>query len=128
MTEIFYQKEKEPQEMQWIITLALNSAALLAADWVLDSIHISGIFSAIVAALVMGVVNTLIRPILLLLTFPLTAITLGLFIFVVNAITFALTAFLVPGFSIYGFGGAFWGAIITSIVSWILNKLITEER
>ncbi|MFZ5646924.1 MAG: phage holin family protein [Bacillota bacterium] len=114
--------------MQWIISLAVNAAALLAADWALDSIHISGVFSAIMAALVMGVVNTLIRPLLLLLTLHLTALTLGLFIFVVNAITFALTAFLVPGFNIYSFGGAFWGAIITSLVSWILSKIIFEER
>ncbi|MFZ5650764.1 MAG: phage holin family protein [Bacillota bacterium] len=114
--------------MQWIISLAINAAALLAADWTLDSMHISGIFPAIAAALVMGVVNTLIRPFLLLLTLPLTALTLGLFIFVVNAVTFALTAFLVPGFNIYSFGGAFWGAIITSLVSWLLNRLIFEER
>lgn len=113
--------------MQWLISLAVNAAALLAADWALDSMYISGIFWAIVAALVMGVVNTLIRPLLLLLTLPLTALTLGLFIFVVNAVTFALTAFLVPGFHIYSFGGAFWGAIITSLVSWLLNRIFFKE-
>ena len=114
--------------MRWIISLAVNSAALLVADWALDSMYISGFFPVIFAALVMGVVNTLIRPVLLLITFPLTALTLGLFIFVVNAITFALTALLVPGFIIGTFGGAFWGAIITSAVSWMINRIITDER
>jgi len=113
--------------LRWLITLAVNSAALLVADWLLRGIYISGFLSAVIAAVVLGAVNTLIRPVLLVVTLPLTAITLGLFIFVINAVTFTLAAFLVPGFHVYSFGGAFWGAIITSLVSWVLNGLVNDR-
>lgn len=112
--------------MKWIISLAVNTVALLAADWFLDGIFISGFLTALVAALVLGLVNTLIRPVLVMITLPLTFITLGLFIFVINALAFGLAAFLVPGFNVYSFGGAFWGAIITSLVSWVLNQLLKD--
>ncbi|HBV97232.1 MAG: membrane protein [Peptococcaceae bacterium BICA1-7] len=113
--------------MKWLITLAVNSAALLVADWLLRGMEISGVLWAVIAAVVLGVVNTLIRPVLLVVTLPLTAITLGLFIFIINAITFTLAALLVPGFHVYSFGGAFWGAIITSLVSWLLNGLVSDR-
>jgi putative membrane protein len=112
--------------LKWLVSCAVNAAALIVADWLLKGIYISGFFSAFLAALVLGVVNTLIRPVLILLTLPLTAVTLGLFIFVINAVTFGLAAWLVPGFHVYSFGGAFWGAIITSLVSWILNGLVNS--
>ena len=114
--------------MSWTLSLFLNALALLAADWLLDGIQISGVLWVIVSALVLAVVNTLIRPILLAITLPLTVVTLGLFIFIVNALTFALTAFLVPGFHIYSFGAAFWGAITTSLVSWLLNHAFNSKR
>lgn len=110
--------------MNWIFSLAVNAVALLAADWLLEGIYISGVAWAVISALVLGAVNTLIRPVLMLVTLPLTVATLGIFIFVVNALAFALAAFLVPGFHVYSFGGAFWGAIITSLVSWVLNQLL----
>lgn len=113
--------------MKWIVSLGINAVALLAADWLLDGIHISGPVSALVAALVLGLVNTIIRPILIMVTFPLTVVTLGLFIFVVNALAFALAAFLVPGFHVYSFGGAFWGAITTSLVSWVINQTVSSK-
>ncbi|MCL6477454.1 MAG: phage holin family protein [Peptococcaceae bacterium] len=113
--------------MKWLLSLVINAAALLAADWALAGIQISGLIPALIAAFALGVVNTLIRPVLVLITLPLTVVTLGLFIFVVNAISFALAAFLVPGFHVYSFGGAFWGAIITSLVSWAINRLVESN-
>ena len=113
--------------MSWVISLLINSAALLIADWLLSGIYFSGAISAIIAAVVLGVVNTLIRPILVIVTLPLTIISLGLFIFVVNAIAFALAAFLVPGFQVYSFSDAFWGAIITSLVSWALSQIFNRR-
>jgi putative membrane protein len=77
-----------------------------------------------VAGALLGVVNALVRPVLLLLTLPFTLLTLGLFIFVVNAICLGLTAALIPGFSIAGYGAAFIGALVVSVVSWILNGLL----
>jgi len=112
--------------MKWLISLAVNSVSLIMADWLLSGIYFSGVMSAFVAAIVLGFINTLIRPLLVLITLPLTAVTLGLFIFVINAVTFAMTAFLVQGFHVNSFGGAFWGAIITSLISWGINKLIND--
>lgn len=112
--------------MGWILSLLLNSAALLAADYLIDSIQMDGFVSALLAALVLGFVNTFIRPILVFLTFPMTLLTLGLFILVINAATFGLVSWLVPGFHVYSFGGAFAGAIITGVTSWILNAIFND--
>lgn len=114
--------------MNWLVPFVINAVALLAADQILKGIHLSGIGSALLAAVAIGLVNTLIKPVLILLTLPLSVITLGLFILVVNAITFLLAALLVPGFEVSTFGGAFWGAILTSTVSWFLNILFKDRR
>jgi putative membrane protein len=114
--------------MKWILSLAVNAAALLAADWALAGIKINGLLPALIAAVALGVINTLIRPVLILITLPITILTLGLFIFVINALAFALAAFLIPGFNVYGFGSAFWGSIITTLVSWALNQFIKPAR
>ena len=113
--------------MSWLLTLFLNSAALLIADYFIDSIQINGVVSALLAALLLGFVNTFIRPVLVFLTFPLTVISLGFFILVINAITFGLVSWLIPGFHVYSFGGAFIGAIITGITSWILNLIFNNK-
>jgi len=76
----------------------------------------------------LGFVNAIVRPVLFFLTLPLTLLTLGLFIFVLNAICLALTALLVPGFSIDGFFSAVFGALLVSVVSWILNGLVVGRR
>jgi putative membrane protein len=73
-------------------------------------------------------VNAVIRPVILLLTLPFTLLTLGLFIFVVNALCLALTAFVVPGFSVRSFWSALAGALIVSLVSWILNAGVKDRR
>jgi len=72
-------------------------------------------------------VNAVIRPLLLILTLPFTLVTLGLFIFVVNAICLALTALVVPGFSISGFGSALLGALVVSLVSWLVAALLSDS-
>lgn len=112
--------------MKWIITLFLNSMALLIADFLIPGFHIKGFFSALLAAVVLGLVNTIIRPVLVVLTLPITFFTLGFFIFIINAITFMIAARLVPGFTVYSFWGAFWGALVTSAISWILNGIFNR--
>jgi putative membrane protein len=82
----------------------------------------------LIAGLVLGIVNAVIRPVILLLTLPFTLLTLGLFIFVVNALCLALTAFVVPGFSVRSFWSALAGALIVSLVSWILNAGVKDRR
>jgi putative membrane protein len=76
---------------------------------------------------VLGFVNAIIRPVLVILTLPFTLITLGLFIFIVNAICLAVTAWLVPGFSIAGFGSALGGALVVSLVSWVVSALVVDQ-
>ena len=107
--------------MRFLARLLLNGVAIIVAAWLLPGLHISGPFPAVVAGVILGFVNAIIRPVLFVLTLPLTLFTLGLFIFVLNAICFALTAWVVPGFSVDGFWWALLGALLVSIVSWILN-------
>jgi putative membrane protein len=114
--------------MRILLSILLNALAIYVAAYLLDGIMLSGLAATLVAGLVFGIVNTFIKPVLILLTLPLTIITLGLFIFVVNAICLALTAALVPGFEISGFWSAVGGALIVSIVGWVLNAVVREER
>ena len=114
--------------MRFLARLLLNGVAIIVAAWLLPGLHISGPFPAVVAGVILGFVNAIIRPVLFVLTLPLTLFTLGLFIFVLNAICFALTAWVVPGFSVDGFWWALLGALLVSIVSWILNGLVVGRR
>ncbi len=114
--------------MGFLARLLLNLIAIMAAAWFVPGVSVSGIVPALIAGVILAFVNAIIRPVLILLTLPFTLITLGFFIFVVNAICFALTAALVPGFEISGFFAAFFGALVVTIVSWILNALLADER
>jgi putative membrane protein len=114
--------------MRFLARLVLNGLAIVVAAWLLPGIEITSTLAALLAGVILGFVNAIVRPILLLLTLPLTLLTLGLFIFVVNAICFGLTAWLVPGFSVDGFLPALAGALLVSVVSWILNGLVVGRR
>ena len=114
--------------MRFLARLLLNGVAIIVAAWLLPGIHITGPLPALVAGVILGFVNAIVRPVLFLLTLPFTLITLGLFIFVLNAICFGLTAWLVPGFSVDGFWWALLGALLVSIVSWILNGVFVGKR
>ncbi len=114
--------------MRFLARLVLNGLAIIIAAWLLPGIHISSPLSALLAGVILGFVNAIVRPVLFFLTLPLTLLTLGLFIFVLNAICFALTAWLVPGFSVDGFFSALVGALLVSVVSWILNGLVVGRR
>jgi putative membrane protein len=110
--------------MHFVAKVILNGIAILAATWMLPGLHLSGPAAALGGGAVLGLVNALVRPVLIVLTFPLTLVTLGLFIFVVNALCFGLTAWLIPGFGIDGFWWALIGSLVVSVVSWILNGLL----
>jgi putative membrane protein len=113
--------------VRFLLRLLLNGFAIIVAAWLVPGVGISGPAAAIFAGILLGLVNALIRPVLILLTLPFTLLTLGLFIFVVNAICFALTAALVPGFDLSGFGAAFFGALVVTIVSWVLSALLADK-
>ena len=93
----------------------------MVAAWIIHGIRYDSTASLVGAALLLGILNAFLRPILLLLAAPLIILTLGLFIFVVNALVLYLVNDLVPGFHVDGFWSAFWGAILISIVSWMLS-------
>lgn len=113
--------------MRLILTWFINAAALFALPYLLDSIRIDSFATALFAALVLGLVNTLIRPVLVLLTLPATLISLGLFIFVINALLFWFVGSFIEGFHVDGFWAAFFGAITYSIVSWALSSLLLNN-
>jgi putative membrane protein len=92
-----------------------------------DTVHIDSFSTALIASLVLGLVNTLIRPILIILTLPVTFLTLGLFIFVINGLMFWAVADLVNGFQVDNFGAAMLGAMIYSIASWVLSTLFIRD-
>jgi putative membrane protein len=104
--------------------LAITALGLWAAATIVPGIAIAGVGSLIVAALLLGLVNALIRPIILILTLPLTLLTLGLFIFVVNGISLALVAWLMPGFTLSGLGAAILGSIVVGLTSWFASAFI----
>jgi putative membrane protein len=116
--------------MRFLARLLLNGIAILVAAWLVPGLQLAGTGSALIAGAILGLVNALVRPVLFLLTLPFTLLTLGLFIFVLNALCLGLTAALVPGFEIAGFWSALFGALVVSIVSWILNGLVLspDER
>jgi putative membrane protein len=113
--------------MRFLLRLLLNGLAIMVAAWFVPGVRLAGVVPAIVAGIILGFVNALVRPVLLLLTLPFTLLTLGLFIFIVNAVCFALTAALVPGFDLSGFLAAFFGALVVTMVSWLLNALLADN-
>lgn len=109
---------------KWLI----NAAALFAAVRLVPGIQVRGTGTLFAAALAVGLLNTFLRPIISLLALPVTILTLGLFTLVVNGFIFALAAWFVPGFVVAGFGSAVGGALVFSLVSFLLNLLIQSGR
>jgi putative membrane protein len=112
--------------MRFLARVLLNGLAIVVAAYVVPGVYLAGPVAALVAGLILGCVNALVRPVLILLTLPFTLITLGLFIFVVNAICFALTAAIVPGFDLSGFWAAFFGALLVTLISWLVNMSLSD--
>ncbi|MEC5388098.1 phage holin family protein [Uliginosibacterium sp. H3] len=107
---------------------ALNALALMVLPALISSITVAGFVPALVAALVIGLLNALLRPILLILTLPVTIVSLGIFALVINGLLFWAASGLVPGVHIAGFWGAFWGAIVYSVLSWLVDMALGDAR
>ncbi len=103
------------------------SAAILLTSYLLEGIQVSGFGAAIFAAAMLGVLNALFRPILILLTLPINILTLGLFTFIINALMLKMASGLINGFDVHGFWSAVFGALIISAVSWLINSFISER-
>ena len=113
--------------MRLLLAWLINTAALFAVPYILRTVYVQDLGTALIAALLLALVNTLIRPILVLLTLPVTVITLGLFIFIINGLMFWMVANLVGGFAVAGFWSAVGGALIYSAISWGLSALLLRK-
>ena len=110
--------------MPFILRLIINMVAVLIISYLFPKmIHVDGFLAALVAFL-LGIVNAIIKPILVFLTFPITILTLGLFLLVINGLMLWLVSALVKGFYVNGFWGAVFGSILISLVSWILTRFL----
>jgi len=111
--------------MKFLIRLLINMVTIMIVAYLFPRlIRVDSWVSALAAAFLLGIVNAIIRPIFVLLTLPLTILTLGLFLLVINGLMLWLVAGLVGGFQVSGFWGAFFGSILISLVSWILSRMI----
>jgi putative membrane protein len=113
--------------MGFIIRIIVYTLALLLAGHVVPGIRLDSLTAAVFAGLLLGLINAIVRPILVVVTFPITLLTLGLFLLVLNAFCLWLVSVFVSGFHVGGFWPAFWGALLVSVVSWILTALISDS-
>lgn len=110
-----------------LLRWALSAGAFIVIAFLVPGIHVDWL-AALLAAIVIGAINAVVRPLLIVLTLPLTIVTLGLFLLVLNAALFALVALLVPGFSIDGAGSAFVGSILYWLASWLINAVVSDKH
>ncbi len=111
-----------------LVKLAIATVAVLVAAYLLPGVKVASFLAALVVAVVLGIANAVLRPVLVVLTFPITVVTLGLFLFVINAGIVLLVARVVPGFAVQGFWWALLFSLVVSVVNWFLYALAGESR
>jgi putative membrane protein len=114
--------------MRLLLNWVLSALAVWIVAQVVPGVRVSGAIAALIAAVVIGFINATLGALLKIITFPLTLVTLGLFWFVINALMLELASALVPGFQIRGFGAAFIGAIVLSVVNLLLKAIVMPEK
>lgn len=113
----------------WLLHIIVNAVAIIAVGALFQSVEIDGVSGALLAALILSVLNAIVRPVLVILTLPITILSLGLFLFIINAITLWLTDVLLGNtFDIDGFGMTIIAAIIISVINLILNSLVKDMK
>ena len=112
--------------MKLVVRLAINVFALFVVQYLLPGFHLAGIWTAVVAVIVIGLVNTFIRPILQLIALPISILTFGITAVIINVLLLWGSSKLVPGFEIATFWTAFFASILISLVSWFMNKLASD--
>ena len=113
--------------MGFLLRVVVNILALVLIASVVPGIRLDGVLPAVAAGLLLGIVNAVVRPVLLILTLPITLVTLGLFLLVLNGLCLWLVAALVTGFHVAGFWSALLGALCVSVVSWIVTALVSDS-
>ena len=114
--------------MRFLLRLLLNGLAIFIAAAIVAGVVVADAVAALKAGVILGLINATIRPVLGILAFPITVLTLGLFTFVLNAVCFALTAYLVSGFALTGALPALVGALIVSLISWALSIILSPKK
>lgn len=114
--------------MKLLLSWLLHALALLAVAYFVPDIHVAGLGVALIAAVVIGLVNTLIKPILLILTLPVTILTLGLFILVINGFLFWGVGHVLQGFNVATFQAGIIGALLYSVLAWLLSALFIRKK
>ncbi|MBN1547444.1 MAG: phage holin family protein [Syntrophaceae bacterium] len=114
--------------MRLLIKWVILTASILFVSYLLDGIRVDNFLTALFAAALLGILNSIVRPILILLTLPINLVTFGIFIFIINAALLMLVSKLIPGFHVVGFGTAIIGSILISITNALLNWLIKDTR
>jgi putative membrane protein len=113
--------------MGFVLRVVVNILAIILAAAIVPGIRLDGVLSAVAAGLLLGLVNAVVRPVLLILTLPITLVTLGLFLLVLNGLCLWLVASVVRGFTVSGFWAAILGALVVSVVSWIVTALVSDS-
>ena len=113
--------------MRLLATWLINAIALLALPYLMHSVSIDSFGTALVVAVILGLVNTVLRPILIILTLPVTVLSLGLFVLILNGLLFWMVTTMVTGFHVAGFWSAFLAAILYSLISWALSTLLLKD-
>ena len=114
--------------MKLLLTWIIGALAILLSAWIVPGVSIAGFGASLLAALILGAVNAMIRPIIIILTLPINILTLGLFTLVINVAMVSLVALIIPGFSIANFWTALIFTIILSIITWIMEGVIKEKK
>ena len=109
--------------IRWLVL----TISIILTSYLVDGIYVESFFSALFAALVLGILNALFRPLLIVITLPINILTLGLFTFVINALLLKMVSGVVPGFYVYGFWSAVFGSLIISLVSWLLSSFVSDR-
>lgn len=112
----------------FLTRLIISALSLGVAAYIVPGIHVDGLLTLLIAAFLLGIVNAIIRPVLVILTLPITILSLGFFLLIINGGILALVAYLLPGFYIHGLGSAILGWFILSITSWLASKMIVESE
>jgi len=110
--------------MRLLLRITLNTLAVVVAARILPGVHVDGLLTALIVAVVLGVINAVVKPVLVFLTLPATILTLGLFLLVINAAMVELVSWLVPGFTVAGFWWALGFSLIVSLVGSVLGGLV----
>jgi putative membrane protein len=111
----------------FLLRVLINAVAIYLAAAIVPGIELSGLPAALGAGLVLGLINAIVRPVLIILTLPVTLLTLGLFLFILNGLCLWLTSVVVKGFEVHGVGAAVLGALLVSVVSWILTAFVSDR-